>query len=153
MPFVTRFNYFECLFLAVKSPCTVVTQQITTQKVRPGCCLCSTTRLFLVALDDRTFPPDKRNAHLPFTTIEPRQTYRQNAFQMRDRMVVLMCNLKPMKVRGIDSQAMIMCAIDDDGREEIIDPPQGSVPGDRITFDGFSGEMSHGPLCASYFQP
>ena len=57
---------------------------------------------------------------------------------MRDRMVVLMCNLKPAKMRGIVSQAMVMCANCPE-KVEIIDPPQGSVPGDRIVFEGYSG--------------
>lgn len=30
--------------------------------------------------------------------------------EMRDRMVVMLCNLKPQKMRGIESQAMVMCA-------------------------------------------
>ena len=28
---------------------------------------------------------------------------------MKDRMVVMLCNLKPQKMRGIESQAMVMC--------------------------------------------
>ena len=30
--------------------------------------------------------------------------------EMQDRMVVLLCNLKPAKMRGIVSEAMVMCA-------------------------------------------
>ena len=30
--------------------------------------------------------------------------------EMQDRMVVVLCNLKPMKMRGIDSQGMVLCA-------------------------------------------
>nr|CAB3220761.1 aminoacyl tRNA synthase complex-interacting multifunctional protein 1 [Phallusia mammillata] len=59
--------------------------------------------------------------------------------QMQDRMVVLMCNLKPAKMRGVLSQAMVMCA-DNVENIEIIDPPAGSVPGDKISFDGYPGE-------------
>ena len=29
---------------------------------------------------------------------------------LADRMVVMLCNLKPQKMRGIESQAMVMCA-------------------------------------------
>ncbi|XP_068950883.1 aminoacyl tRNA synthase complex-interacting multifunctional protein 1 isoform X1 [Petaurus breviceps papuanus] len=59
--------------------------------------------------------------------------------QMQDRMVILLCNLKPAKMRGVISQAMVMCASSPE-KVEILDPPSGSVPGDRITFEGFSGE-------------
>ncbi|XP_072481143.1 aminoacyl tRNA synthase complex-interacting multifunctional protein 1 [Notamacropus eugenii] len=59
--------------------------------------------------------------------------------QMQNRMVILLCNLKPAKMRGVVSQAMLMCASSPE-KVEILDPPSGSVPGDRITFEGFSGE-------------
>ncbi|XP_053317505.1 aminoacyl tRNA synthase complex-interacting multifunctional protein 1 isoform X2 [Spea bombifrons] len=59
--------------------------------------------------------------------------------QMQNRMAVLLCNLKPAKMRGILSQAMVMCASSPD-KVEILDPPSGAVPGDRITFQGFPGE-------------
>lgn len=59
--------------------------------------------------------------------------------QMQNRMVILLCNLKPAKMRGILSQAMVMCASSPE-KVEILAPPNGSVPGDRITFDAFPGE-------------
>jgi len=31
-------------------------------------------------------------------------------FQMQNRLAVLLCNLKPAKMRGINSEAMVMCA-------------------------------------------
>ena len=59
--------------------------------------------------------------------------------QMQNRMVVLLCNLKPAKMRGVVSQAMVMCASSPE-KVEILAPPNGSVPGDRITFDAFPGK-------------
>ncbi|KAM9237561.1 aminoacyl tRNA synthase complex-interacting multifunctional protein 1 isoform 2-T4 [Dugong dugon] len=59
--------------------------------------------------------------------------------QMENRMVILLCNLKPAKMRGVLSQAMVMCASSPE-KVEILAPPDGSVPGDRITFDAFPGE-------------
>ncbi|XP_061736308.1 aminoacyl tRNA synthase complex-interacting multifunctional protein 1-like [Nerophis ophidion] len=59
--------------------------------------------------------------------------------QMQNRMAVLMCNLKPAKMRGVISQAMVMCASSPD-KVEILDPPGGAVPGERVTFNGFPGE-------------
>jgi len=58
--------------------------------------------------------------------------------QMQDRMVVALCNLKPSKLRGIVSQAMVMCASTDEA-VEIISPPEGALPGDRIVVSGFNG--------------
>ncbi|XP_054634699.1 aminoacyl tRNA synthase complex-interacting multifunctional protein 1-like isoform X2 [Dunckerocampus dactyliophorus] len=59
--------------------------------------------------------------------------------QMQNRMAVLLCNLKPAKMRGVTSQAMVMCASSPD-KVEILDPPDGAIPGDKITFQGFPGE-------------
>uniref|UniRef100_A0A8C5LNY8 Aminoacyl tRNA synthetase complex interacting multifunctional protein 1 n=1 Tax=Leptobrachium leishanense TaxID=445787 RepID=A0A8C5LNY8_9ANUR len=59
--------------------------------------------------------------------------------QMQNRMAVLLCNLKPAKMRGVLSQAMVMCASSPD-KVEILDPPSGAVPGDRVACQGFPGE-------------
>ncbi|XP_067354720.1 aminoacyl tRNA synthase complex-interacting multifunctional protein 1-like isoform X2 [Channa argus] len=59
--------------------------------------------------------------------------------QMQNRMVVLLCNLRPVTVRGMVSTAMVLCASSSD-KVEILDPPGGAVPGDRIIFQGFPGE-------------
>jgi len=59
--------------------------------------------------------------------------------EMQNRMAIFLCNLKPVKMRGVVSQAMLMCASTPE-KVEIIIPPNGVVPGEKITFDGFSGE-------------
>ena len=33
---------------------------------------------------------------------------------------------------------MVMCAVAEDGTTELVDPPEGSVPGDVIHFEGYS---------------
>jgi len=58
--------------------------------------------------------------------------------EMQNRMVVLLCNLKPAKMRGILSEAMVMCASTPD-KVEILAPPEGAVPGDIVTVAGFEG--------------
>lgn len=58
--------------------------------------------------------------------------------QMQNRMAVFLCNLRPVKMRGIVSQAMVMCASTPD-KVEILDPPSGAQPGERVTFQGFPG--------------
>uniref|UniRef100_A0A9J7Y3L6 Tyrosine--tRNA ligase n=1 Tax=Cyprinus carpio carpio TaxID=630221 RepID=A0A9J7Y3L6_CYPCA len=59
--------------------------------------------------------------------------------QLQDRLVVLLCNLKPQKMRGIESQAMLLCAsIEGEPRKvEPLDPPEGSAPGDRVYVEGY----------------
>ena len=59
--------------------------------------------------------------------------------QMRDRLAVFMCNLKASKMRGVFSEGMIMCA--KDGKVEILEPPPGVVPGDRVTCEGYTGKL------------
>lgn len=56
--------------------------------------------------------------------------------QMQNRMVVALCNLKPAKMRGILSEAMVMCASTPD-KVEILAPPEGSVPGDLVHIEGY----------------
>ncbi|CAH1267097.1 AIMP1 [Branchiostoma lanceolatum] len=59
--------------------------------------------------------------------------------EMQDSIVIAMCNLKPAKMQGITSQAMVMC-VSSPETVEFLDPPAGSQPGDRITFEGYPGE-------------
>lgn len=57
--------------------------------------------------------------------------------EMRDRLVVILCNLKPAKMRGVTSEAMVMCA-STEAKVEILSPPAGSVPGDLVQCDGYA---------------
>ncbi|CAI8039130.1 Aminoacyl tRNA synthase complex-interacting multifunctional protein 1 [Geodia barretti] len=57
---------------------------------------------------------------------------------MNSRLVVVLCNLKPVKMRGVVSEAMVMCASSPEN-VEILDPPEDCVPGDRVTFQGYTG--------------
>ncbi|KAK3576394.1 hypothetical protein CHS0354_026727 [Potamilus streckersoni] len=59
--------------------------------------------------------------------------------EMQDRIGVFMCNLKPAKMRGIMSEAMIMCANGPD-RVEILVPPAGSQIGERVKAADYPGE-------------
>ncbi|KAJ3027529.1 UNVERIFIED_CONTAM: Aminoacyl tRNA synthase complex-interacting multifunctional protein 1 [Siphonaria sp. JEL0065] len=57
-----------------------------------------------------------------------------------NRKVVLLCNLKPAKMRGIESQAMVLAATSVDGAiVELLDAPADSKAGDRCWFDSFRG--------------
>ncbi|KAJ4451594.1 hypothetical protein ANN_03063 [Periplaneta americana] len=56
--------------------------------------------------------------------------------EMQGRVVVLLCNLKPVKMRGVTSEAMVMCASTPE-KVEILLPPAGSVPGDEVHVEGY----------------
>ncbi|KAK5855351.1 hypothetical protein PBY51_005454 [Eleginops maclovinus] len=59
--------------------------------------------------------------------------------ELQDRLVLVLCNLKPQKMRGIESQAMLLCAsIEGEPRRvEPLDAPEGSSPGDRVFVEGY----------------
>lgn len=57
--------------------------------------------------------------------------------EMQNRLVVVMCNLKPAKMRGVTSEGMVMCASSPD-KVEVMIPPSNSVPGDLVHCDGYT---------------
>ncbi|XP_059061231.1 tyrosine--tRNA ligase, cytoplasmic [Achroia grisella] len=58
--------------------------------------------------------------------------------EMQNRSVAVLCNLKPAKMRGIESRGMVLCAsIDEPKQVEPILVPEGSKPGDRIVVEGY----------------
>lgn len=59
--------------------------------------------------------------------------------EMRNRLVVVLCNLKPAKMRGILSEAMVMCGSTPE-KVELVGVPAGAKPGDRVVFESYSGE-------------
>lgn len=86
--------------------------------------------------------------------------------EMRDRVLVGVCNLKPASMRGIKSFAMVLAvrqicscclskqsadephrqASSKEGKEgpgsvELVSPPEGSQPGDRVFFEGFEADQ------------
>ena len=69
--------------------------------------------------------------------------------EMQGRKVVVVCNLKPVKMRGIRSCAMVLAASsklkegegdDSKGPIELVNPPEDSKAGDRVYFEGYKGE-------------
>ncbi|CAG5928603.1 unnamed protein product [Menidia menidia] len=59
--------------------------------------------------------------------------------QVQNRLVVVLCNVQPVVEGGVVNEAKILCASSRD-KLEILDPPGGAAPGDRMTFQGFPGE-------------
>jgi len=63
--------------------------------------------------------------------------------EMLNRMVVVLCNLKPTKFKGVESSGMVLCAsIDEPKQVEPLDAPAGSEPGDRVFVDGYQANQS-----------
>jgi len=63
--------------------------------------------------------------------------------EMLNRMVVVLCNLKPTKFKGVESSGMVLCASIDEPRQcEPLDPPTGSEPGDRVFVEGYQTNQS-----------
>lgn len=59
------------------------------------------------------------------------------ASDLHNRLVVVLCNLKPVKMKGIESNGMILCASVAEPRQvEPLDPPADSQPGDRVHVEG-----------------
>ncbi|KAL3230096.1 tRNA-aminoacylation cofactor ARC1 [Nakaseomyces bracarensis] len=59
---------------------------------------------------------------------------------MQERYVVVVCNLKPVNMRGIKSTAMVLCGSNAEDKVEFVEPPQGSKAGDKVFFEGFGEE-------------
>jgi aminoacyl tRNA synthase complex-interacting multifunctional protein 1 len=61
--------------------------------------------------------------------------------KMLNRKVVVVCNLKPAKMRDIMSYGMVLCASNDDHTEvDPINPPEEAKIGERVTFEGYHAE-------------
>jgi len=69
--------------------------------------------------------------------------------EMQGRKIIAVCNLKPVKMRGIVSAAMVLAASprlkegEEDnhkGPVELVNPPEGVAAGERVYFDGWEGE-------------
>ena len=57
--------------------------------------------------------------------------------KMLNRLVVVLCNLKPAKMRGIESCGMVLCSSRTEPKEvEPLNVPEGSAPGDRVVVEG-----------------
>lgn len=59
--------------------------------------------------------------------------------QLAGSLAVLLCNVKACKVRGAASQARLLRCFGSDGPGELLAPPAGSDPGDRVTFLDYPG--------------
>ena len=72
-----------------------------------------------------------------------REYYKQE--DMENRMVVVVCNLKSRKLAGFPSNGMVCCGVIGEGEDrkvELVEPPTGAKPGDRLLVDGVLSEGS-----------
>ena len=54
--------------------------------------------------------------------------------------VLCVANMKPSKMRGVESTAMVLCGTNAEGKTEPVQPPEGAANGTRLLCEGFSGE-------------
>ncbi|PVD29154.1 hypothetical protein C0Q70_11751 [Pomacea canaliculata] len=58
---------------------------------------------------------------------------------LQGRLGVFLCNLKPAKMKGVESRAMLLCASREAPRTvEPLNPPEGSAVGERVFVEGYS---------------
>ncbi|XP_023307850.2 tyrosine--tRNA ligase, cytoplasmic [Lucilia cuprina] len=61
--------------------------------------------------------------------------------ELDQRLVAVLCNLKPSKMRGILSEGMVLCTSNED--HTVVEPiivPANAAPGSRLAFEGYSGQ-------------
>ncbi|XP_054656225.1 aminoacyl tRNA synthase complex-interacting multifunctional protein 1-like isoform X1 [Dunckerocampus dactyliophorus] len=63
--------------------------------------------------------------------------------QLDGALAVLLCNVKACKLKGVASQARLLWCVQSDHTVELLAPPTGSIPGDRVTCLDFPGEPDH----------
>eukprot|EP00210_Caulerpa_lentillifera_P004700 g4484.t1 len=60
--------------------------------------------------------------------------------EMQKRFVIVVCNMKPVKMRGTQSQAMLLAATSPDGTTvELLEPPKDVKVGEKVFIEGFEG--------------
>ena len=60
--------------------------------------------------------------------------------EMQGLRVLVVANMKPSKMRGVESTAMVLCGTGPDGKVEPVSPPEGVPNGEKVAFDAFPGE-------------
>ncbi len=61
---------------------------------------------------------------------------------LKDSLVVVICNLKPRNLKGWPSHGMILCTSNTEGKVEPLRPPKDSQPGDLV----FIGDLPREPV-------
>jgi len=54
--------------------------------------------------------------------------------QFEGKKIIVVCNFKPSKLKGFESQGMVLCASNaDHTKVELVEPPANAAPGTRIS--------------------
>ncbi|OAD57322.1 Tyrosine--tRNA ligase, cytoplasmic [Eufriesea mexicana] len=63
--------------------------------------------------------------------------------EMKNRMVVVLANLKPATLRGVQSHGMVLCASVDEPVKQVepLRPPLNSKPGEKVIIDGYENGL------------
>lgn len=56
---------------------------------------------------------------------------------LKDSLVIVLCNLKERTLCNWPSHGMLLCASSEDGKTEPLRPPVGSQPGDQVSIGSF----------------
>ena len=77
------------------------------------------------------------------STVQTLSKYTPEHLSNKDTLTSLVDTLQLLylllrRMRGVVSEAMVMCASSPE-KVEILDPPEACVPGDRVTFQGYTG--------------
>lgn len=63
------------------------------------------------------------------------------AGDLQDKLCLVLCNLKPRDLDGVPSNGMVLCASNEEHSEVVlVNPPEGAVPGEVVTFEGHTSE-------------
>ncbi|XP_030194453.1 aminoacyl tRNA synthase complex-interacting multifunctional protein 1 [Gadus morhua] len=73
-------------------------------------------------------------------TVVSKLNQKQDVEELCGNLVVVLCNVRPCKLKGVVSQARLLCCSTSDDNIEMLAPPPGSIPGDRVTFNNYPGE-------------
>lgn len=60
--------------------------------------------------------------------------------EMLGKRVVVVANMKPSKMRGVESTAMVLCGTGNDGKVECVSPPEGVANGTVVTCADFPSD-------------
>jgi methionine--tRNA ligase beta chain len=63
-----------------------------------------------------------------------------NLADLEGQRVLVLANLKTRKMMGFASHGMVLCAASNDGKVQLLEPPEDAIVGERVMVDGFDGE-------------
>lgn len=59
--------------------------------------------------------------------------------ELQGRKILTVCNLKPAKFQGVESQAMVLAALSSDGKVlELLEPPEDTEIGEQVSWEGYA---------------